>query len=364
MSSRTRLKDIADHLQVSTALVSGVLNDRPNVWASDETKSRILKAAQDLNYKPNRAAQNLIRGTSKTVALVYRRLPDTKFRFAYSGLMDVLFADVQAQGYDLVVANFATQEEVLEHLEQLAADRSCDAVVLWGREADTEDQALLLEKLGIPFVVKGRHEVIHPHWNQVDYDHESMIRQAVKRLVDLGHERLAYIGFPHDEGFVWSLQRGFRSAHKEFLGTEVDAWAMGACEDDLQASLEVVERWATMPADQRPTGFVIGAGNAAWQAIELSLIRRGEKLSNERGKFGAAGIASIDFTLLFGEAMAFQGIEVDTLARMVGIGLLNAVLEGQEHQPIQRYCPELKPAPSLAIGDLIHLPVPVKGDQL
>lgn len=355
MSARTRLKDIADHLQVSTALVSGVLNDRPNVWASEETKSRILKAAHDLNYKPSRAAQNLIRGTSKTVALVYRRLPDIKFRFAYSGLMDVLFADVQAQGYDLVVANFATQQEVLEHLEQLAADRSCDAVVLWGREADTEDQALLLERLGIPFVVKGRHEQNHPHWNQVDYGHESMMRLAVQHLTSLGHERLAYIGFPHDEGFVRSLQKGFREAHQEFLGREVDSEAMKACEDDLKSSLEVVSSWANLPESQRPTGFVIGAGNAAWQAIELWLARQGQKLTNEPGGFGAAGIASIDFALLFGEAMAFQGIEVDYLARMAGVGLLNAVLEGEEHQTVQRYCPDLKPAPSLGISDLLHL---------
>lgn len=130
---------------------------------------------------------------------------------------------------------------------------------------------------------------------------------------------------------------------------------MGACEDDLRSSLELVSKWAEMPAEERPTGFVIGAGNAAWQAIELCLARQGEKLTNGPGGFGAAGIASIDFALLFGEAMAFQGIEVDYLARMAGVGLLNAVLEGEEHQTVQRYCPDLKPAPSLGIADLLHL---------
>lgn len=349
MKSRTRLKDIADHLHVSTALVSGVLNRRPNVWASEETRTRILKAAEELNYQPSRAAQNLVRGKSNSVALVYRRLPEAKFRLAYTGLLDVLFENLQEHCYDLSVANFATNGDVLAHLDKLAADRSCDAVLLWGREADTEEQAEHLQKLGIPFVVKGRHEEKHPDWNQVDYDHEGMMRTAVERLVSLGHERIAYLGFPHDEGYVRGLRRGFEAAHRELLGAEARTEWMGACEDLVAPNEAIVEGW--LSADEQPTGFVIGAGNAAWQALELGLARRGQRLSHERGGSGAAGIVSIDFTLLFGEAMAFQGIEVDHLARMAGTELLNSVLKGVAHKPIHRYCPPLTEAPSLHLAD-------------
>ncbi len=155
---RTTLKDVAKKLDLSPSLVSGVLNDRPNVWASEETRARVLEAARDLNYQASAAAKALSGGKTNTVAFVYRRLEGDDYRLAYSGLVDVFSAKLQERGLNLMVSNFATQEEVMDHLQRLASSHGCDAVILWGREDDTESQGELLEKLNTPFFVKGRHE--------------------------------------------------------------------------------------------------------------------------------------------------------------------------------------------------------------
>jgi LacI family transcriptional regulator len=344
---RTRLKDVADKLQLSTALVSGVLNQRPNVWASEETRARILEAAQQLNYQPSAAAQALSRGRTDTVAFVYRRLEGFSYRLAYSGLVDALSDDLQERGYDLVVANFATQEAVLDHLRKLAGTHACDAIVLWGREADTEPQAELLEKLKIPFLVKGRHEQAHPNWNQIDFDHEGMMERAVDHLVDLGHTRLAYLGFPHDEGFVHALRRGFVTGHKKRLGSDPNPDFIAEHADEVSPNEESVRRWLSLPESEHPTAFVIGSGNSAWQTVETCLAQVGHRLGFGKSDYAAAGIASLFFRLMFGEALAFQGIEIDNLARLAGPGLLNAILKGEDHQPIHRFLPELSPAQSL-----------------
>lgn len=346
---RTRLKDVADRLQLSTALVSGVLNDRPNVWASDETRSRIRETARELNYRPNSAAQALSRGTTKTVSFVYRRLEGPEYRLAYSGLVDALSEVLQEQGYDLVVSNFATQEAVMEHLGQLAANRASDAVILWGREADTEPQAELLESLKIPFVVKGRHELKHPHWNQVDFDHEGMMERAVDHLANLGHTRLAYLGFPYDEGFVHGLRRGFFQGHILRFGYGPDADMIAEHEDDVAPNEATINRWLRYPEHERPTAFVIGAGNAAWQTVETCLAQVGGRLGYGVGDFAAAGVASLFFRLMFGDAVAFQGIEIDNLARIAGPSLLDSILRSAPHQPIQRLLPQLTPASSLKL---------------
>lgn len=344
---RTRLKDVADKLQLSPALVSGVLNQRPNVWASAETKERILQAARELNYQPSAAAQALTRGRTNTVVFVYRRLEGFSYRLAYSGLVDALSDDLQTRGYDLVVANFATQEEVLNHLRKLAGAKACDAVVLWGREEDTEPQGELLEQLKMPFLVKGRHEVDHPDWNQIDFDHEGMMTQTVEHLVNLGHTRIAYLGFPHDEGFVHALRRGFIRAHHHLLGRDPSADFIAEHPDEVEPNEETIDRWFALPPTERPTGFVIGAGNAAWQSLETCLAQSGKRLGLAPNDIAAAGIASLFFRLMFGEALAFQGIEIDNLARLAGPGLLNAILKGEDHQPVHRFLPELTPAPSL-----------------
>lgn len=349
MKTRTRLKDIADHLQISTALVSGVLNNRPNVWASEETRERVFRAARDLQYQPSRAAQNLSRGRSNTVGLVYRRLQEQEYRLAYTGLVDVLSDSLQSEGYDLTVANFRTQDEVLSHLSKVAGERSNDAIVLWGRESDTEEQALLLEKLGVPFVVKGRYELNHPNWNQVDYDHEGMMERAFSHLVSLGHRRIAYLGFPWDDRFVQSLRLGFFRSANQQLGFQPEDCLIGEHEDAVPPIERTVDRWMNLPIDRAPTAFLIGAGNAAWQAVEVCLAKQGKILSLETGKYSAAGVASINFQLMFGQAMAFQGIEIDHLAKMVGAELIKAVLSSQDHEPVQRYLPKLSLANSLEL---------------
>lgn len=344
---RTRLKDVAEKLNLSQALISGVLNGRSNVWASEETRTRIFEAARDLNYHPSTAAQALSYGKTDTVALVYRRLEGLDYRLAYTGLVDTFSAELQGRGYDLVVSNFATEEEVLEHLRKLANSRACDAVILWGREADTEAQGELLESLRVPFLVKGRHEVRHPNWYQIDFDHEWMMGKAVESVVALGHRRLAYLGFPHDEAFVHALRRGYAESHERLLGYAPDPFFFGDCEDQVEPNERRVEEWLGLPENDRPTAFVIGSGNYAWHALETCLAQTGKTLGFGPDDVAAAGIASYSFTLMFGQAVAYQGIEIDNLARLASPGLLQAILRGEEAEPVMRLRPQLTPAPSL-----------------
>jgi len=346
---RTRLKDVAAKLNLSPALVSGVLNNRNNVWASEETRARILEAAATLNYHPSAAAQALSKGKTDTIVFVYRRLNDPAYRLAYGGLVDALSAELQGAGYDLVVTNFATQDEVMEHLQKLASSRACDAVVLWGREADTEPQAALLESLRMPFLVKGRHEKSHPEWHQIDFDHEWMMEQVVERLVGFGHRRIAYLGFPHDEGFVHGLRRGYVETHTRLLGSAPESSFLGEFEDEVSPNLQCVSEWLALPEAKRPTAFAIGAGNRAWQALEAGLAFVGHRLTNRATGYSAAGITSSPFSLIFGEANVFQGIEIDNLARYVTPGLIRALSNMAPHQHVHRFRPVMSAAQSLEI---------------
>jgi len=347
---RTRLKDVAERLNLSPSLVSGVLNGRDKVWASPETRTRIFEVAKSLNYQPNTAAQALSSGKSSTVALVYRRLQGMNYRLAYTGLVDVFSDELQERGYDLRVSNFGTQEEVLLNLRKLANSRACDAVILWGREADTEEQGELLESLGVPFIVKGRHEVRHPDWHQLDFDHEWTMANALESVLKLGHTKIAYLGFASDDGFVHSLRRGYIEAHEKALGFTPDPFFFGEFEDELEPNEKRITEWLQLPEDQRPTGFVIGSGNFAWHALEGCLARVGKTLGFGVDNSAAAGVVSCFFTLMFGEAMAYQGIEVDKLARFGSPELLDLLVSiNTRQEKIMRFRPELTPAPSLKL---------------
>ena len=70
MAKRISLKDIAQAVGVSTALVSYVLNNKKENRISKEVAQRIRKAAQDLNYQPNQIAQSLKTNKTRTMGLV------------------------------------------------------------------------------------------------------------------------------------------------------------------------------------------------------------------------------------------------------------------------------------------------------
>jgi hypothetical protein len=133
------------------------------------------------------------------------------------------------------------------------------------------------------------------------------------------------------------------------LGTDADTALIGAFEDEFGPNSAQVARWLALPEGKRPTAFAIGAGNRAWQALEAGLATKGERLSLERGGFAGAGITSSPFSLMFGEADVFQGIEIDNLARYVTPGLIRALADTGAHQHIHRFQPSLSRAQSLGI---------------
>ena len=62
------IKDIARICGVSEGTVDRAINDRSGI--RKETKDRILKIAEELNYKPNKVAQSLAMGSTKTIGIL------------------------------------------------------------------------------------------------------------------------------------------------------------------------------------------------------------------------------------------------------------------------------------------------------
>ncbi|MBG6135817.1 LacI family DNA-binding transcriptional regulator [Longispora fulva] len=68
---RATIKDVAELAGVSTATVSIVLNggEETRARASEETRTKVLAAVEELGYAPNQAGRGLRRGRTESVAL-------------------------------------------------------------------------------------------------------------------------------------------------------------------------------------------------------------------------------------------------------------------------------------------------------
>ena len=348
----TRLRDIAEKLKLSPALISGVLNDRPGVWASEETRQRIRLTAKELGYRPNPAARALSSGKANAVAFVYSFPEDTYLQAQYSNIVGILGQHLNAVGCEMLVRILDTQQAVMECLTELVRSRACDAFVLWGIEADVEKQAAYLEQVGIPFLAKGRHEERHPEWPQIEYDHEAMMQRTVAHLADRGHERIAYIGHLTEAPFRYRLRDGFQAAMRARFGTPAQRDYIAELPHPFAFAQGKMLEWLELPEAEQPTALAVGAGNPTWQGVELALAQHGRVIGDGPGEFAVAGITHAPSNLLFGRGHSFPYVDFAELTEAAIEPLLLPILRGEPLAvPIVRICPALRPLPSLNLLD-------------
>lgn len=99
---RVTMTDVARRAGVSQPTVSFVLNDRRDVAVAEETRRRVLEAAAELDFVPNRAAQSLRSNKSFTVGVVTSGIVSQP----YAGLIVLgLQQVVQPAGYVCMVVD-------------------------------------------------------------------------------------------------------------------------------------------------------------------------------------------------------------------------------------------------------------------
>ncbi len=198
--------DVARKAGVSVSTVSRALISPHKV--APQTRQRVLAAAESLHYRPSRAARDLARGRTNTLALV---IPDLENPY-FSSLTKAIQARAREMGYQLFVID--TDEDPGREVETLSKiTRDLDGVVLCSPRAADED--LLAHATGVRLVTVNR--TIPGVASVLSNDTDGM-GQAVRHLVALGHRRIAYAGGPLSS---WS-DHTRRSAFLAQGGTETD----------------------------------------------------------------------------------------------------------------------------------------------
>jgi DNA-binding LacI/PurR family transcriptional regulator len=202
--ARSDINDVARLAQVSRQTVSNVLNNRTGY--SEETRTRVLRAIEELDYQPHRAARSL--RSQRTMQLGYH-MPVEQLAVENAFVLGFIQALVQAaadRGHHVLV--FTEQGDELEVFRELVAIRGVDGFILSGSRVD-DPRARYLQEAGVPFAMFGR---LAPHLPQtwVDTDGVAGTSSAVDYLVERGHESFAYVGY--DAVNYWDVERleGFR----------------------------------------------------------------------------------------------------------------------------------------------------------
>jgi len=215
----SKRKQVAELAGVSEATVSRVLSGVGPI--REETRRRVLEAAERIGYTPSEIARSFVRQRSGNIGVVLPVVPNVHLFSAYyfSEILSGIGHAVQERGYHLLL-QFRPSNEPAEYASAFRM-RKIDACLIVGATSDASERAALeeLRANGWPFCVVGQR--FEEPYNQVDADHVSGSRQAIRHLLDAGYRRIAMVNGP--EAYSNSLDRR--------LGFELELESRGIAPD-------------------------------------------------------------------------------------------------------------------------------------
>lgn len=232
MSKKTSLKDIAQAVGVSTALVSYVLNNQKENRISKEIAQKIRKTAQDLNYQPNQIAKSLKTNKTRTLGLV---VADIANPFS-SSLARIIEDEVDQQDYTVIFGSSDENAQKSGKLITTLLNRQVDGLLIAAPEG-TESQIAELQQRGIPFVLIDRY-FPNLKTNYVALDNHQAIHTAVRHLIDAGYRRIGLVNYRTSLVHLNERTRGYQSALDENRIPSRKQWLKEVSINNLQGEVD------------------------------------------------------------------------------------------------------------------------------
>ncbi len=202
-----RLEDIAYKAKVSVSTVSRVVNGFESVKPS--TRKRVMAVLDKMNYQPNLQARYLVAGRSNTLGIIVSNLENPFF----VDIFHALEQQAHAAGYEVLVGNTNYEPQRLAAcIDQFLGRRVAGLAVIASEHVSPELKQLARANIPVAF-----YDAMVPGHRRtgVRFDYPKGMKQLVRHLYDLGHRRMAYIGYPLQLGSTDARRDAFVAATKE-----------------------------------------------------------------------------------------------------------------------------------------------------
>ncbi|SDF42554.1 MULTISPECIES: LacI family DNA-binding transcriptional regulator [unclassified Duganella] len=182
------IKDVARLAGVGLGTASRVISGKGSV--SKTTQEKVLKAIEELEFRPSHAARSLLSGTTQMVGVYIPYLSGT----FYTPILQAIYTALREAGLNMVVAfgvgDGDARNQAIDGLNFLI-ERGSDGLIVMSSEMMDED----IVALG-PF--QSRVVVINQAFPSIakqcfTVDHEAGGRLAARTLLDAGHRKIAVI---------------------------------------------------------------------------------------------------------------------------------------------------------------------------
>ncbi|MCX7773267.1 MAG: LacI family transcriptional regulator [Clostridia bacterium] len=227
METKVSAKDVARYVGVSVATVSNVVNNINKV--SEETRQKVLKAIEELQYQPDFTARSLAKRKSNLLGVMLPiteqgddkslLLKDNPF---YAEFISGIEYEAGRRGYDVLITGIRPHQSLKDWVRK----RNIDGVIFLG----IYSQAFLseLKSLHVPVVLMDTHRRETGAHN-IGTEDQKAGDMACQYLIHLGHRNIALatgsiktspVNENRYKGYVTALKRADIPILKELIFEE------------------------------------------------------------------------------------------------------------------------------------------------
>jgi DNA-binding LacI/PurR family transcriptional regulator len=328
-TTMTTIRDLARKLDLSIGAVSRALDGYPDI--SEETRQRVIQAAQEMGYAPNRAARQLRRRRADAIGYI---LPAGAPRFAdpfFSEFIAGLGDETALHPFDLLISiappGEAAEQQIYQNWVQA---RKVDGFVL-NRLRLTDWRVRFLAEHNVPLVGL-EHTLDGIDYPRIEIDSLGGIAQLVTHLSERGFRRIAYVGGPEH----LKIQADRLAAYRQSLdvaGLQLDPELVAA--GDLTNLGGYAAAKALLTAPRPPDALVCINDETACGVIHAA---------HERGLTVGQNLAVAGFDGVQASAYTEPPLTtLDTLVYDIARQLVRLLVGEITHQPLPERCSVIQP---------------------
>lgn len=280
------IEEIARICNVSKATVSRVINNSPT-GVGKETRARVRKVIETLNYRPNSLAQSVATAHSKMIGLI---VPDVS-NFFYPKIIRSVTDYMDSKGYAVIIGNsdYNAEKEADQLLSMI--DKRVDGIILC---SGVSNATFLKDfrKYQVPLALIGRTFDSTLSDVSITGDNEKGAFKAASFLFEGGNRRIVYAeGNPNISGSIQRL-KGYRAA-LECAGIPFDPGLVFTGEYSIEHGKKIADYLVKEKAD---FDAVMTGSDLIAIGIVSGLLKHGVKIPEEKE---VVGFDNIELSAVF-----------------------------------------------------------------
>jgi len=240
--------DVAREANVSMATVSRVVNGNPNVKPA--TRKKVLDVIDRLEYRPNAVARGLASKKTTTVGVIIPDISNVFYAELARGIEDI----ATMYRYNILLSNSDQREDKELQLLETMFGKQVDGIVFMSEHVSNE---LLntMERSPVPIVLAGTIDA-SGHMPSVNIDYHRAAYEAVNRLLENSHQRIAYVS----GSLSSTINRAYKfTGYEKALanaGIELDAELVSESEATYDEGKSAFSKLNSL--DNAPTAYFAG----------------------------------------------------------------------------------------------------------